>query len=240
MPSKITRLSPTDVVNISSLPSSKKRSQLEAIETPKVFWGYKPVYDAFPKLLLVKSGLFGVLPKDGDEAIISEIRRACHRDVQETANVAVALAIIKWRDEHNARGVLVTPEPFRSSTGSIKFCADVALIVDEQLYVINLDVRSKMNLSVGGKDLMKSLIHHTALIGDLEGAKVAVLRTPQKPKGVRRCELEVLEGAPTHTIDQVEDTILETYAIWELILMSRRSSDDKTADGGDGPLFHSM
>lgn len=237
MPSKITRLSPTDVVNISALPSGKKRSYLEALETPNVFWGYKPVYDAFPKILMVNGGLFSELPKDSDEAILAEIKRACHRDEQEEANVAVAVAIMKWRDNCGARGVLVSPEPFRSTTGSIKFCSDVAVVMDSTLFVINLDVRSNMNLSLGGKELMKSLIHHTALIGDLKEAKVAILGTPKISKGVRKCGLEVLEGEPVHTIDEVENSILETYSIWELILMSRRSGTEEAAAGDSGPLF---
>jgi hypothetical protein len=215
----------------------KKRQQLEKIETPKVFWGYGPVYAAFPKLLLVRSGLFGDLPKDSDAAVLSEIRRACRSDAQEDANLAVANAIIEWRYKNNARGVIVSPEPFRSTTGSIKFCADVAVIVNGELYVINLDVRSTMNLSSGGKELMKSLIHHTALIGDLKSAKVAILRTPKVGKGVRRCDLEQLSGEPKYSLDKVESMVLETYAIWETILMARRSDKSKAADDGDGPLF---
>jgi hypothetical protein len=237
MTTKITRLSPTDVANTGPLETGKKKQYLELIETPKVYWGYDPVRSAFPKLLLVSSGLFGDLPKDSDATILEQIRRACHSNVQEAANIGVAEAIIAWRDETKARGVLVAPEPFRASTGTISFCADVAVIVDEKLFVINLDVRSKMNLTVKGKELMKSLIHHTALIGDLKTASVAILRTPNIKKGQRLAILEMLEGEPAYTLDQVEAMILETYAIWETILMARRATAAKSADGSSGTLI---
>ncbi|MEM8591843.1 MAG: hypothetical protein AAGF13_04885, partial [Pseudomonadota bacterium] len=186
---------------------------------------------------LVGSGLFGTLPADTDAAIISEIRRSCHRDDQEAANVAVAEALMKWRDKTGARGVSVSPEPFRATTGSIKFCADVAVIINDELFVINLDVRSTMNLSVGGKEMMKSLIHHTALIGDLKEANVAILRTPKISSGVRDCKLEVLEGEPMHSLDDVEAAVLETYSIWELILMARRSDASEATGEDNGGLI---
>ncbi len=94
-----------------------------------------------------------------------------------------------------------------------------------------------MNLKSQGKDFMKSLIHHTALIGDLKEAQVAILRTPKISGGGRTCELEELTGGPKYTLDQVESMVLETYAIWQLILMTRRTDSAKAADSGSGPLF---
>ncbi|MEL6913651.1 MAG: hypothetical protein AAFP13_04055 [Pseudomonadota bacterium] len=237
MSSKISRLSPTDLVNNAALPTTKKWSHLESLETPKVFWGYQPVHAAFPKILAVSSGLFGVLRPDTDEAILSGIRRACHRDEQETANIAVAQAIMEWRDQTGARAVIANPEPFRSTTGTIKFCADVAVIVGGELFVVNLDVRSTMNLTNGGKQMMKSLIHHTALLGDLRSAKVAILKTPRVSAGLRKCEIEELVGSPAYSLDEVERAVLETYSIWELILMRRRAEAAKKASGDDGSLL---
>lgn len=237
MTSKIFRLSPTDVANTAPLSTEKKELILSSIQVPKVFWGYSPVYRAFPKILMVGSGLFGTLPRDSDESILAQIKRQCRRTDQEKANLAVAQSIIDWREQTNARGVLVSPEPYRTTSGDIQFCADVAVVIDGRLFVVNLDVRSQMNLQKQGKAFMKSVIHHTALIGDLKEANVGILRTPKIKGGQRRCELEELDGDPQFTLDEVERMILETYSIWELILMKRRSEASRPAANGDVPLF---
>lgn len=235
MPSRITRLSATEVANISPLQTSQKIKALHAVEVPKVFWGYNPVVNALPKLLLAASPLFGNLPGGSDEDLIEQIRKACRSGpVQAAANVAVAEAIVSWRNENRVRGVVIHPEPYRSSADAIRFCADVAVIADGQLYVINLDCRSQMNLGGLGKEFMKSIMHHTALIGDLKGAKVAILRTPKISARLRKASLEVLEGQPTYTLNQVDQMVMETYSIWETILMARRSEQNSETGIEDG------
>ena len=221
-----------------------KSRALRLVEKPKVFWGYTPVVQALPKLvqalpklLLAGSSLFGDLPVGSDAELLEQIRKSCKSGpAQISANLAVAAAIIKWRRETGARGVIVSPEPYRSSVDAIRFCADVAVVISDQLYVINLDCRSQMNLSNLGKEFMKSIIHHTALIGDLKTANVAILRTPEVSSGSRTALLEVLEGEPTFSMNEVDRLILETYSIWETILMARRSEGAGEA-GSDGGGF---
>lgn len=236
MTSKITRLSPTDVANISILPSVKRRAALENIEIPKVFWGYQPIYRNFPKLLLAESALFGHLPDGGDAGNLAAVKRACKSgSAQETANLAVARAIIDWRKAVRARGVVIHPDPFRTSADTLRFCADVAVVIDAKLYIVNLDCRSQMNLTRSGKEFVKSLMYHTAKIGDLKNAEVAILRTPATGGGERRAVLETLIDEPLYTLDEIEEMVLATYAEWEVILRNRRDGD--AAAGAAGPLI---
>lgn len=230
MPTKITRLSSTDVANISVLPFEKKRSSLEAIETPRVTWGYQPVSDGLPKILLADTPMFRDLPKGDDEQLIRQIGQSCRRGAaQAEANMAVARAIVEWRNKNSVRGVVVSPEPLRTTADTLRFSADVAAVFEETVYILNLDCRSSMHLSVEGKEFMKSLIHHTARIGDLREAKVAILRTPKAGDGTRRAILEELVGEPQYSLDDILRMVNETYSVWELILRARRTGGAEEA-----------
>lgn len=230
---KISRLSSTEVANISVLPTEKKLLALKRVETPKVYWGYQPVSQALPKILLAESPLFGHLPGGSDEELLFSIKRACKSGPnQVTACLAVASAIVDWRERNNVFGRVVSPEPLRTTADTLRYCADVAAIYDGDAYILHLDCRSQMSLSSQGKEFMKSLIFHTARVGDLRDAKVAILRTPLVEKGVRRAILEELDGDPKYSLDQILAMINETYSIWETILRARRSGDG-AAVGGD-------
>jgi|JI7StandDraft_1071085.scaffolds.fasta_scaffold425408_2 hypothetical protein len=171
---RITRLSSIEVANISVLPFEKKHAALVAIETGHS-WGYTPVHDALPKLLLAGGTLFSELPADDDEALVSHVIKSCKRGAdQQAANEAVARAILSWRKESGATGRVVVTEPLRMSVDTLKYCADVAVVLDGALYIIALDCRSSLTLKPEGQEFMKSLIHHTARIGDLRDANVAI------------------------------------------------------------------
>jgi len=236
--SKISRLSSTDVANIATLPWEKKKKELERIEVPRVNWGYEPVTSALPKLLLAEPSLpFEQLPAGDDEKLIQQIIRRCkHHTDQRTANAAVARAIVEWRNANRVRGIKVQPEPLRTSTDTLRYCADVAVILNEALCVFHLDCRSSMGLTVNGKEFMKALSHHTALIGDLRAAEVGILRTPKSGPEARKAIFEPLRGDPSFTMEQVEEMILETYRVWELILKSRQSGERKSGTS-DRDLF---
>ena len=235
---KITRLRATDIANISPLATTAKRAALEQIEKPKAYWGYQPVKNALPKLLLAGAGLFGDLPAGNDEELINQIRKQCKSNLtQAKANVAVAKAIIEWRNVNNVRGIIVHPEPFRMTADTLNFCSDVAIVMDKTLFIINLDCCSNMNLKANGKEFMKSLIFHTARIGDLRDAKVALLRTPSVGKGKRKAIFEILDGNPKYSLDEIDNLASETYAIWELILRDRRSASANEASGEAGTLI---
>jgi hypothetical protein len=228
---KITRLSSIEVANISVLPFEKKRAALLAIESGHS-WGYLPVHDALPKLLIAEGSLFPSLPADDDEALIAHIRKSCKRGTdQEAANEAVARAILQWRKTSGATGRVVITEPLRMSVDTLKYCADVAVVLDGALYIIALDCRSSLTLKADGQEFMKSLIHHTARIGDLRDASVAVLRTPKIVDGKRAAVFEVLKGEPKYSLEQVLKMVTETYTIWETILRARKSD---TGDAGSG------
>jgi hypothetical protein len=95
--------------------------------------------------------------------------------------------------------------------------------LDGKLFIIALDCRSSMNLTSSGKEFMSSLIHHTARIGDLRDASVAILRTPRIADGQRKAIFEELTGEPRYSLDEVLSMVSETYAIWETILRARAS-----------------
>jgi len=91
-----------------------------------------------------------------------------------------------------------------------------------------------MNMTGAGREFMKALIHHTALIGNLSSAEVAILSTPAITKGVRKAVFEPLDGDPLYTLDELQEMIIETYAILELVQRARRSdgSDGAASEGG--------
>jgi hypothetical protein len=228
---KITRLSSTEVANIAVLPYEKKYAALVQIERGHS-WGYQPVNDALPKLLLASGGLFQHLPPDEDEALVNHIIKCCNRGVeQQVANEAVARAILNWRKKSGATGRLVYPEPLRMTVDTLTYCADVAVVLDGFLYIIALDCRSSLTLKASGQEFMKSLIHHTARIGDLRDAGVAILRTPKSSDGKRTAIFEVLRGEPKYSLEQVLQMITETYTIWETILRARNSGKGVAGSG---------
>lgn len=228
---KITRLSSTEVANVSVLPYDKKYAALVGIERGHS-WGYQPVHDALPMLLLAGGTLFPHLPPDNDEALINHIVKACKRGAdQQAANESVARAILGWRKKSGASGRVVSPEPLRMSVDTLKYCADVAVVVDGVLYIISLDCRSSLTLKSTGREFMKSLIHHTARIGDLRDASVAILRTPKGSGGQRAAQFEVLAGEPVYSLDQVLQMVTETYTIWETILRARQSGKGGAGTG---------
>lgn len=221
---KINRLSSTEVANAAFLSSTKKREFLLGVQNPKVFWNYQPVIDALPKLLLAESGLFGHLPIGDEAQLFNQIAKSCKSgDSQRNACLAVARAIMTWTKSVGVRGHIVNPEPLRMTVDTLRYCADVAVVIESRLYVISLDPRSSMKLNLSGKEFIKSLIYHTALIGDLSDAKAALLRVPKVGKGERTVAFEVLEGEPRYSIQQILDEVNEIYAIWETILRSRVS-----------------
>ena len=219
---KITRLSSTEVANTSVLPIEKRLEHLQSIEKPKVFWNYGPVEAALPKLLLADCGLFGSLEKGDDELLIQSVEKACKSSQQANACEQVSRAIVNWRNENNASGRIIRPEPFRSTVDTLRYCCDVAVVVDGSLWVVYLDPRSSMVLSSVGREFIKSLIHHTALIGDLRDARVAILRTPSVSKGRRVARFEELTGEPYFSMEEIIKRVVETYSIWETVLRSRR------------------
>lgn len=222
---KINRLTSIEVANISVLPFSKRRQELLKIEDPNVYWGYTPVVNALPKLLLAEAPLFGHLPRGSDAALLETIKRACKSGPSQiSACTAVAQAIIDWRNSHAVTGRIVSPEPLRMSVDTLRYCADVAAIKDQTAYVLHIDPRSSMTLSKKGTEFIKSLIHHTALVGDLRDAKAAILRVPNVGKGQRKAIFEVLEGDPSFSLDEILKSVSETYSIWETILRARRAS----------------
>jgi hypothetical protein len=224
---KITRLSATEVANISTLPVERRPSALMKIEEPGVAWGYAPVVRSLPSILLADTDLFGDLPKGDDEDLIRRILLECKRGAkQKEANGAVARALIEWRNQHNVRGRVVLHEPLRMSVDSLSYCADVVAIYEGRPWVLNLDCRSSLTLTPAGKEFMKSLIHHTALIGDVRSAGVAILRTPSVGAGTRTTVFEVLEGEPQYSLDDILKRVSETYSVWEMILRSRKGGDE--------------
>lgn len=222
---KISRLSSTEVANISALPFERKHAALQAVEEPRVRWSYQPVEDALPKILLADSALFGSLPTGKDEEIVKQVEKACKSGPEQAAACkAVARSIVTWRNEKRVFARIVPSDPLRMSVGALRYCADVVPIVDGEPVIVNLDCRSSMVLTAGGKEFMKSLIHHTARIGDLRSSRVGILRTPRQMDGSRKCTLEFLEGQPQYSLEQILKAITETYTVWEMILRSRRAS----------------
>lgn len=226
---KIARLSATEVANISTLPLERRSAELLGIEEPSVHWNYIPVTSNLPKILLAHSELFGDLPPGDDVELVRQIEKACKKGAEQiAANGAVARALIKWRNENNVRGRVVQHEPLRMSVDTLTYCADVVAIYGGRPWVISLDCRSSMVLSSAGKEFMKSLIHHTALIGDLRGAGVGILRVPKVGAGVRRAVFEELSGEPLYSLDDILKRVRETYSIWELILRARRTGSGQS------------
>jgi hypothetical protein len=222
---KITRLHPIEVANVSVLPFEKKLPTLLAIEQPAVFWGYEPVHVNLPKLLLADSGLFGRLPPDPDKVLLDTVVRACKKGANQIAACsAVAKAILDWRNENSVTSRIVTSEPFRTTVDSLHYCSDVVPIIGSSPVIIYLDCRAKMAFTPLGREFIKSLIHHTARIGDLRDARVAVLRVPKAASGVRKCHLEYLEGEPKFSLDELNRMVIETYSVWQQILETRRKA----------------
>lgn len=229
---KIARLSSTEVANISALPIDRRREQLLKIEQPKVFWGYPPVERALPKLLLAESPLFGKLAAGSDEALLDAIERDCKSGpAQAKACRAVGRAIVDWRNANNVTGRVVHVDPLRTSVDTLKYCADVVAILDGEIFVIYLDPRSSLNLTLMGREFINSLIHHTALIGDLRDATPAILRTPKASDEIRRAVFEPMSGEPKFSLDEIMTRVTETYSIWETILRTRRA-EGSTAESG--------
>ncbi len=225
---KITRLSSTEVANIATLPIERRNSALLKIENPSVWWNYSPVVNALPKILLASSPLFGDLQSGDDNVLVQSIVRECKSGVaQSNACEGVARALIDWRNENSVVGRIVRSEPLRLTVDTLRYCSDVVAVIDAQAYVLNLDPRSKMTLSAGGKEFIKSLIHHTALIGDLRDARAALLATRSIGDGNRVAKFEVLDGEPFYSLDDILSRINETYSIWELILRNRRDAAAK-------------
>lgn len=237
MTSKITRLSPTDLANDAALPTALKRPHLERIENPDVFWNLDPVRSHFPKIVLAEPSLPLLLEAGKDEALIQLVSSACKRgEDQRTACVAIATALISWRTKNNVRGVFppVAILPYRSTVDVVYFAENLVLVIDGVLYIVALDLRANESLTLSGREVVKSLLWHTARIGSLKSAKIALLRTPSVGKGQRKVIFEVLEGEPKFSLDELDRMILESYSIWQLILMARRaaSSDGKGMSGG--------
>lgn len=221
---KIVRLSATEVANTSVLSIEKRRAKLLSIEDPKVFWNYRPLTDALPKLLLAEAPLFEDLPSGKDSELVAQIKSSCKSSKnQKNACVASAEAIIKWRNENAVTGRIVYTDPLRLTVDTLKYCSDVVAIMNDTPYVINLDPRSTMSLSVEGKEFIKSLIHHTALIGDLRGAKAGILRTPKVGHGERKAIFEPLLDEPRFSLEDIIKRVNETYSIWETILRARKA-----------------
>lgn len=221
-------------MNTSVLPLEKRKTHLLKIETPKVWWGYGPVISALPKLLLTRGELFGDLPPDNPEQLYAAVRKSCKSGTdQQEACVSVAKAIHEWVVEKEAFGRAVAIDPLRTTADSLKYCADVVLILKGQIHVLNVQPRSVMTYSSEGKELMKSLIHHTALIGDLRTARPSILQTPKQSDGTRKAILETLEGRPRYSLQEIIKRVNETYAIWETILRSRVTGDASSGPGND-------
>lgn len=225
---KITRLSATEVANISVLPIERRHGALLSVEQPGVGWGYDPVVSALPSLLMARSELFGDLPPGDDEELIRKIEQRCKRGSKQiAANSAVARSLVTWRNENNVRGRIVHHEPLRMSVASLTYCADVVAVFGGRPWILNLDCRSSLVLTTSGQEFMKSLIHHTARVGDLREAGVGVLRTPNVGAGVRRAVFEELDGPPRYSLDEILKRVSETYSIWEMILRARKTGAGK-------------
>mgnify|MGYP005998712357 CR=1 FL=1 len=116
----------------------------------------------------------------------------------------------------------------------LQFASPFAVILNGELFLTSSDPRSHLTLTALGQEFVKSLIWHTARVGNMRDAKVALLRTPSAGAGKRLVRFDVLEGPPRYSLDQIDDMILETYRIWELIQMERRASSQDTAAKAGG------
>lgn len=227
---KITRLTSIEVANACALPFDKRKEYLLSIEKSKVYWGYSPVIAALPKLLFAEAELFGDLPLGDKKSLLDQIGKTCTSGAkQRNACVEVSRAILEWAETNEIKSRIYHHEPLRLSVDTLRYCADLALIRDGQLFVISLDPRSSLTLTVGGKEFIKSLIHHTALLGDLRSAKAALLRTPSIGKGQRKAVFEELNGTPNLDLEEILERVNQTYSIWEAILRSRAAAAAKEA-----------
>jgi len=213
------------------MPIARRHSALLEVEEPSIFWGYPPVTNALPKLLLARAELFGDLPPGNDEELIKQIEQQCRsRPKQVAANSAVARAIIEWRNEEKVFGRIVQHNPLRMSVDTLRYCADVVAVKNSKAWVLNLDCRSSLVLSGEGREFIKSLIYHTALIGDLRDAGAAILRVPSIGNGKRKVIFEEFSGDPKFSLDEILKRVRETYAIWELIQRDRKTGEGKTGE----------
>lgn len=196
-----------------------------------MFWNYTPVTLAAPKLLLASGDLFGDLPPGDDEELLRQVENSCRSgNDQKVANSAVAKAMIKWRNSEGVKSRLVRHEPLRTTVDTLQYCCDAVVIKDLRPWVIHLDCRASMSLSAQAKELMKSLIYHTALIGNLRDAGAAILRFPKSSDGQRKAVFETLDGSPQYELDDILKRITETYSIWETIIRARASGKDAASE----------
>lgn len=219
---KITRLSSIEVANASALPSERRLNHLLSIETPRVHWNYSPIEATLPALLNADTALFGSLPPGRDKLLLDDVKKRCkHGPQQEAACLSVAAAMVHWRNSEGviSRGVEINP--LRLSVDTLRYCIDYAIVLKGRVYVVCADYRASLTLSPGGRELIKSLAFHTALIGDLRSATPALLRFPRVKGGARKAVFEPMEGDPLYSLDEVIERINHTYSVWETILRGR-------------------
>lgn len=237
MPSKITRLSPIELANNAALPSALKRQHLESIETPKVFWNVDPIRSNFASVMRADPALPLDLSAGSDEALIAKILGDCGKsEEQRNACEAIARAMIEFRNKSNLCAAVPDESvtPYRLTTDTIYFAENILLKIDGVVYLVALDLRATSGLTKIGREVVNSAIFSRSKLGSFRNTKVAVLRTPSIRKGARKAILEVQPSEPMFSADRLDAMFAETYAIWELMLMARRSADKDGSSFSEG------
>jgi hypothetical protein len=237
MPSKITRLSSTDVANNAALPTSLKRSHLEGIEVPPVFWNLDPVRRNLPSIMRADPSLPLELFAGCDEALVAKVLSECGKwEEQRNTCEAITRALVQFRNE---RGVTAaTPEvsvtPFRLTSDTIYFAENIVLRIDGVSYLVSLDLRSNSALTRLGREVVNSAIASRSRVGEFREMRIAILRTPNVGAGLRQAIFEIQPSEPRFGSDELDRMFSETYSIWELMLMARRSSASDGLSFSDG------
>lgn len=231
------------MANNGPLAFSKKKADLERVEDPHVTWGYDPLRRGLAGLLQATGDMFsavGVETKYSDERVLAALSSACKKDErQRKACLSSATVLLEWRDVCKMRAVRLDPAPlpYKTPVDQLQFAHDVALIADEKIFLFYFDPRSSLTLTDPGREFVKSLMWHSARIGNVRDAQIALLQTPSSRGGRRTVRFDILEGEPLYSLDAIDEMILETYRVWELILMERRRGANKLGNADDGGLI---
>lgn len=218
----------TDFANITTKRKAEQWLLLSKMERSYAPFSYEPTRRNLPSVLQAGLPLFGQFAPDEYTKTRSHIEKACKRgEAEAKANLAVCDALAEFVQENSVRAA---HEPISSvrigEFEKISYTSPLTMNYQGKPYLIFADFRRGGGLTKDACEFVFSVNHHFIVEQDayFEGVGLMVLQFGIADENKRVVRPVVFDGKPRYSIDELEDMVRTTNALWSSMQIRRKKA----------------
>jgi hypothetical protein len=230
----------TDLARIAPLPKDEKRHALEQLRGGRPPFSYKPIRALYDDIFNIQPDLdLGKAPPTPWVKIEQEISRKSRDSIELEHNLRVARGLHDFAISGRIIGRKHEFFPLSMGGGQkVVFWQSMIVAIDGAPHAVLIEPRRTRGLSVEGRRFAFSMMHERIRTADEDYASVglAIIRFGDPLEDRRAVKLYTDNSVSLFPLDELEQMVAETYALWREICEER----DREARGrstGTGPLI---